>query len=51
MNFSLKLEMLSKIPGDLSYVDLRFSPCWDSLRNDPRFEKIVASLKPAKIDK
>jgi serine/threonine-protein kinase len=46
-----KLEMLSKIPGDLSYGDLRFSPCWDSLRNDPRFEKVIASLEPSKIDK
>jgi serine/threonine-protein kinase len=45
-----KLEMLSKIPNDLSYGDLRFNPCWDSLRGDPRFDKIVASLKPKKID-
>jgi TolB-like protein/Tfp pilus assembly protein PilF len=42
-----KLEMLSKIPGDVSYGDLRFNPCWDSLRGDPRFEKIVAKLAPS----
>jgi serine/threonine-protein kinase len=41
-----KLKMLSKIPGDLSYGDLHLNPCWDSLRGDPRFEKIVASLAP-----
>ena len=41
-----KLEMLSKIPVDLSYGDLHLNPCWDSLRGDPRFEKIVTSLKP-----
>jgi len=41
-----KLEMLSKIPVDVSYGDLRFNPCWDSLRGDPRFEKVVTSLKP-----
>jgi tetratricopeptide (TPR) repeat protein len=46
-----KLEMLSKIPGDLSYGDLRFNPSWDSLRNDPRFEKVLTSLEPTKIDK
>jgi TolB-like protein/Tfp pilus assembly protein PilF len=40
-----KLEMLSKIPADISYGDLRFNPCWDSLRSNPRFEKIVNSLK------
>jgi hypothetical protein len=25
---------------------LRLDPVWDSLRGDPRFEKIVASLAP-----
>jgi tetratricopeptide (TPR) repeat protein len=46
-----KLEMLSKIPVDVSYGDLRFNPCWDSLRGDPRFEKIVTSLKPNAMTK
>jgi TolB-like protein/Flp pilus assembly protein TadD len=41
-----KLEMLSKIPVDLSYGDLHLNPCWDSLRGDPRFDKIIASLAP-----
>ncbi len=41
-----KLEMLAKMSGGISYGDLRFNPCWDSLRNRPRFEKVVASLKP-----
>jgi tetratricopeptide (TPR) repeat protein len=41
-----KLEMLSKIPNDLSYGDVRFNPCWDSLRNNPRFDKVLASLEP-----
>jgi TolB-like protein len=36
---------LSK-PGDGSYGDLRLNPCWDRLRGDWRFEKIVASLAP-----
>jgi tetratricopeptide (TPR) repeat protein len=40
-----ELEILAKIPSDISYGELRFNPCWDSLRDDPRFEKLVASLK------
>src|SRR6266516_3670521 len=31
---------------DLSYGELKLMPLWDSLRGDPRFEKIVASLAP-----
>src|SRR5438477_5977034 len=31
---------------DLSYGELKLMPFWDSLRGDPRFEKIVASLAP-----
>jgi hypothetical protein len=27
--------------------DLRFDPCWDSLRGDLRFDKIVAAAKAA----
>jgi TolB-like protein/Tfp pilus assembly protein PilF len=32
--------------NDLSYGELKLMPWWDSLRGDPRFEKIVASLAP-----
>jgi hypothetical protein len=41
-----QLETLAKIPAGASYGDLRLDPLWDSLRGDPRFEKIVASLAP-----
>ncbi len=41
-----QLEIVAKIPVGPSYGDLKFNPCWDSLRGDPRFEKIVASLAP-----
>ena len=41
-----QLEIATSIPGYLSYGDLRLHPRWDSLRGDPRFEKIVASLAP-----
>jgi tetratricopeptide (TPR) repeat protein len=35
-----------KIPGYLSYGELKLDPMWDPLRGDPRFDKIVASLAP-----
>jgi len=41
-----QLEIVAKIPAGPSYGDLRFNPCWDSLRGDPRFEKIVTKLTP-----
>jgi TolB-like protein/Tfp pilus assembly protein PilF len=41
-----QLDMVSKIPCGPSYGELRLDPYWDSLRGDPRFEKIVASLAP-----
>jgi serine/threonine protein kinase/tetratricopeptide (TPR) repeat protein len=41
-----KLKLLAEIPSEFSYGDLRFNPCWDSLRGDPRFEQIVGLLKP-----
>jgi TolB-like protein/Flp pilus assembly protein TadD len=45
----LALEQLSvaaKLPGYLSYGQLRLHPYWDPLRGDPRFDKIVAFLAP-----
>jgi TolB-like protein/tRNA A-37 threonylcarbamoyl transferase component Bud32/Flp pilus assembly protein TadD len=41
-----QLEALTKMPGSYTYGNFRLSPMWDSLRGDPRFEKIVASLAP-----
>ena len=40
------LDQAAKLPGFLSYGQLRIHPDWDLLRGDPRFEKIVASLAP-----
>jgi len=34
------------LPSPVSYGDLKLMPFWDSLRGDPCFEKIVASLAP-----
>ena len=41
-----QLEIVAKIPSGPTYGELRLDPVWDSLRGDPRFEKIVASLAP-----
>jgi tetratricopeptide (TPR) repeat protein len=41
-----QLETLVKMPVGVSYGELRLDPDWDSLRGDPRFDKIVASLAP-----
>jgi hypothetical protein len=41
-----QLEIVSKIPNGPTYGMLRLDPVWDSLRGDPRFEKIVNSLAP-----
>jgi hypothetical protein len=43
------LEQLGRtvrIPGVLTHGHLRLHPYWDSLRGDPRFDQIVASLAP-----
>ncbi len=42
-----QLEAATKIPGTLSYGQLRLSPMWDPLRKHPRFAQIVATLAPA----
>jgi TolB-like protein/class 3 adenylate cyclase/Flp pilus assembly protein TadD len=36
----------ARVPSKLSYGLLKLHPYWDSLRGDPRFETIVASLAP-----
>jgi TolB-like protein/class 3 adenylate cyclase/Tfp pilus assembly protein PilF len=43
-----RLDEAAKLPNNLSYGELRLHPYWDPLRDDPRFEKIVASLAPKK---
>jgi tetratricopeptide (TPR) repeat protein len=41
-----QLENSIKLPVGVSYGELKQSPDWDSLRGDPRFEKLVTSLAP-----
>jgi TolB-like protein/Tfp pilus assembly protein PilF/predicted Ser/Thr protein kinase len=43
-----QLEIVATLPGAApTYGDLCFNPCWDSLRGDKRFDKIVAAAKAA----
>ena len=41
-----QLRVAAELYGFLNYGELRLHPYWDSLRTDPRFDKIVASLAP-----
>ena len=45
-----QLEIVATIPTSVvgpTYGDLLLNPCWDDLRGDPRFDKIVAAAKAA----
>ena len=42
-----QLTILIKMPSFLlTYGDLKTSPSWDPLRQDPRFDKLLAELAP-----
>jgi|GEM_PF-124291 len=41
-----QLKASAEFPVGISYGELKQSPDWESLRGDPRFEQIVASLAP-----
>jgi hypothetical protein len=41
-----QLAVAVRTPSTISYGQLKLLPFWDSLRGDPRFEEIVASLAP-----
>src|SRR6266481_794652 len=41
-----QIAAVERVPNELSYGFLKLHPYWDPLRDDPRFEKIVASLAP-----
>src|ERR1700733_6799458 len=40
------LGPLTKIPSGVYYGDLKLDPSWGPLRQDPRFEKLLAELAP-----
>jgi serine/threonine protein kinase/Tfp pilus assembly protein PilF len=41
-----KLETLARTPFGIYYGQLKKDPLWDPLRQDPRFEKLLAELAP-----
>jgi len=41
-----QLAVSAKVPAGITYGELKLSPSWDALRDDPRFDKILASLAP-----
>ena len=41
-----QLGIVIRPPSTVSYGQLKLLPFWDSLRGDPRFQKIVGSLAP-----
>jgi TolB-like protein/class 3 adenylate cyclase len=43
-----QLAIAAKAPNGITYGELKLEPTWDSLRGDPRFEKLVTSLEPNK---
>jgi tetratricopeptide (TPR) repeat protein len=46
-----RLAEAAKLPGShVTYGYLRLHPFWDSLRGDPHFEAIVASLAPKGVE-
>ncbi len=44
-----ELEMAAKAYVGITYGQLKSDPEWDALRDDPRFEKILASLAPKQL--
>jgi TolB-like protein/Tfp pilus assembly protein PilF len=44
-----QIAAIERVPNQLSYGLLKLHPIWDSLRGDPRFEQIVASLAPKDV--
>lgn len=41
-----QLARASRLPGGVTYGELKLLPFWDPLRGDPCFKKVVASLAP-----
>jgi hypothetical protein len=37
-----KLGTLVKLPFGLNQADLKLNPMWDDIRNDPRFDRLLA---------
>ena len=45
-----QLAISARLPSGVTYGSLKLDPQWDPLRDDPRFEQIVASLAPKSVN-
>ena len=43
------LAVAATTPADINYGDLKYSPTWDTVRDDPRFGEIMKSLAPKNL--
>jgi serine/threonine protein kinase/lipopolysaccharide biosynthesis regulator YciM len=43
-----QLDRIMHVPGNINYGDFLLNPRWDPLRDDPRFEKLIAVFAPAR---
>jgi TolB-like protein len=41
-----RLALATQLPTRLTFGQVKLHPIWDPLRNDPRFEKVIAPLAP-----
>jgi serine/threonine protein kinase/tetratricopeptide (TPR) repeat protein len=41
-----ELAKSAKTPGGVTYGELKLNPAWDPIRNDPRFDELLAGLAP-----
>ena len=41
-----QLEQLAKMPAGVTCGELKFSPWWDALRNERRFQKLCLDKQP-----
>jgi serine/threonine protein kinase/tetratricopeptide (TPR) repeat protein len=41
-----QLAILIKTPGGIAYGELKLDPAWDPLREDPRFDELIAQSAP-----
>lgn len=46
-----ELAILVDTSHGIEYGELKLHPCWDSLRTDPRFDRLLAQLAPLQLNR